>query len=826
MEISPGPTHPVARLLIVDDEGAQMRALCDTLKHEGYAPTGFTSANEALATLREQEFDLVLTDLMMPEIDGIALLRAALEIDPNLVGIVMTGQGTINTAVEAMKAGALDYILKPFKLSHILPVLSRGLAVRRLRMENIQLREAVGIHELSTTIAFTFDLDTLLAKVADVVLQQIQASEILILLPTRDGKDLQVAVARGQDAERTQGRRIPIDDTLSDWVAHSRELLSKPGDLTGFQTVFAPSLMEITRGISIPMLAGGRLVGIISFDSAHTQRHTTLGQAKALNILASAAASALERASLLEQLRAAEQRYRRLAENAPDIVFRYELQPRRRFDYVNPAVATVTGYSPEEYYADPDLPFGIVRPEDQQLLETIFKGDFSSGTAVTLQCRHKNGSTVWIEQRSLCVKDAAGQLIAVEGIARDITERRNLEEQFRQAQKMEAVGQLAGGVAHDFNNLLTAIIGYSDIALKSLDQGHSLRPDIMEIKLAGERAATLTSQLLAFSRKQILQPRVLDLNEAVIGMEKMLRRLIGEDIELVSCPDPALGRVRADPGGIEQIILNLAVNARDAMPKGGKLTIETANIELDESYARTHTSVRPGAYVMLAVSDDGIGMSPETQAHIFDPFFTTKGEGRGTGLGLSTIYGIVKQSGGNIWVYSEPGQGTTFKIYLPRVDDAVTFLDTTTPAATKQGGSETVLLVEDADVVRKLVSAILQEQGYQALVARDGSEALKISERHPGPIHLLLTDVVMPKMTVRELVQRLGYSRQETRVVYISGYTDDAIVHHGVLEEGVDFLQKPFTAEALLRKIREVLDRLPGPSSKPSGEFTWTEKSE
>ena len=800
-------THSVAKLLIVDDEAAQMKALCNTLESEGYAPTGFTSANKALEVLREQEFDLVLTDLMMPEMDGIALLRAAVEIDSNLVGIVMTGHGAIDTAVDAMKAGALDYILKPFKLSSILPVLSRALAVRRLRRENIQLRETVGIHELSMAVAFALDFDTILQKVADAAFQQTQASEVSILLPTRDGKELRVAVARGHNADRIQGTRVPISDALSGWVAHSRELLSRPDELTDVQPVFAPPLREITSGISIPMLTGGKLVGILNFTSARSQRHIALGQVKALNILASAAASALEGASLMEQLRAAEQRYRRLAENAPDIVFRYELHPRRYYAYVNPVVAAITGYSPEEYYADPDLGIKIVHPEDQQLLETVFRGNVSCGSTITLRWVHKNGTTVWIEQRSVLVLDAAGQLVAIEGIARDITERKNLEEQFRQAQKMEAVGQLAGGVAHDFNNLLTAIIGYSDILLNGLGETDPLREDLFEIKRAGERAATLTSQLLAFSRKQVLQPKVLDLNDAVADMEKMLRRLIGEDIDLVTCPDPALGRVKADPGAIEQIILNLAVNARDAMPEGGKLTIETANVELDESYARLHVTAKPGPYVMLAVSDNGMGMSPETQAHIFEPFFTTKGAGKGTGLGLSTIYGIIKQSGGNIWVYSELGGGTAFKIYLPLVEEALTPVEASTPEDASRQGSETILLVEDDEVICKLVSMILLEQGYTVLVTRNGLEALKISEQHDDPIHLMLTDVVMPQMTVRELTERLARMRPETRVLYVSGYTDDAIVHHGVLGEGMNFMQKPFTVDTLLRKVREVLDK-------------------
>ena len=799
-------TTPLAKLIIVDDEVGQMKALCNTLEQEGYATTGFTSANQALAALREQEVDLVLTDLMMPEMNGIALLRAAQEIDPNLVGIVMTGHGTIDTAVEAMKVGALDYILKPFKLSAILPVLARALAVRRLRMENIQLREAVGIYELSMAMAFALDFNTVLQKVADAAFQQSQASEVSILLPTRDGKELRVAAARGRNAERLQGKPVPISDTLSGWVAHSRELLSKPDEIIDVEPAFAPPLREITSGISIPMLTGGRLTGILNFTSAHPLRPIALGQVKALNILASAAASGLESASLLEQLRAAEQRYRRLAENAPDIVFRYELHPRRFFAYVNPVVTAITGYSPEEHYSDPDLAFKIVHLEDRLLLETIHRGDCASGSATTLRWVHKNGAVIWIEQRSVLVHDSAGRLVAIEGIARDITERKHLEEQLRQSQKMEAIGRLAGGVAHDFNNLLTAILCYSDLLLGHLNPTDSLRADVEEIKKAGERATSLTKQLLAFSRKQVLQPRVLELNTAVAEMHKMLQRLIGEDIELITSLDPALGRVKADPGQIEQILLNLAVNARDAMPEGGKLTIETANVDLDQTYARSHVAVRPGPYVMLAITDTGFGMSPEVQARIFEPFFTTKEQGKGTGLGLSTVYGIVNQSGGNIWVYTEPGRGTSFKVYLPRVEEELTRVETGVAIPEKTQGSETILLVEDEETIRSLMRSILQEQGYTVLEAGHGPQALRISQTHSGPIHLMLTDVIMPQTSVREFAQKMWKLRPHLKILFASGYSDDAIVHHGVLEEGTNFIQKPFTIVGLTRKVREVLD--------------------
>jgi two-component system cell cycle sensor histidine kinase/response regulator CckA len=380
------------------------------------------------------------------------------------------------------------------------------------------------------------------------------------------------------------------------------------------------------------------------------------------------------------------------------------------------------------------------------------------------------------------------------------------EEQFRQSQKLEAVGQLAGGIAHDFNNLLTVISGYSELLLRGLDQGDSTRSKVEEIQKAGERAASLTRQLLAFSRKQVLQPKVLNLNAIVADVDKMLGRLIGEDIDLLTVLAPSLGQIKADPGQIEQVILNLAVNARDAMPQGGKLTIETANVYLDNQYAGKHIAVRPGHYVRLAASDTGCGMDGETQARIFEPFFTTKEQGKGTGLGLSTVYGIVKQSGGNIWVYSEVGKGTTFKIYLPRVDEVVESEEARDLSADLRQGRETVLLAEDEEQVRRMTRMILEMHGYHVLEASGGAEALAIYKEHEGQIDLIMTDVVMPQMSGRELAQSLETLRPGIKVLYLSGYTDDAIVRHGLLDQEVAFLQKPFTPDALLRKVRAVLD--------------------
>jgi two-component system cell cycle sensor histidine kinase/response regulator CckA len=380
------------------------------------------------------------------------------------------------------------------------------------------------------------------------------------------------------------------------------------------------------------------------------------------------------------------------------------------------------------------------------------------------------------------------------------------QDQLTQARKMEAVGRLAGGVAHDFNNLLTVMIGRSQLLLRQLTPEDPVRPAIELIEHTAGRATDLTRQLLAFSRKQILQPTVLNLNAVVAKSGELLNRVIGEDVALITVLDPALGCVEADPSQVEQIVVNLVMNARDAMPEGGRLTLETANIELDPAYARRHVEVRPGPHVMLAVSDTGVGMDPDTRARIFEPFFTTKGPGQGTGLGLATVYGIVKQSGGHIWVYSEPGRGTTFKIYLPRVAQVAGPVESPPLPAPSAHGRETILLVEDETAVRDLARDILQANGYTVLEAGHGSEALRICERHAGPIHLMLTDVVMPGMSGRQLADRLAPLQPTMTVLYMSGYTNNAIVHRGVLDAHTAFLQKPFTPDALARKVREVLD--------------------
>jgi signal transduction histidine kinase/DNA-binding response OmpR family regulator len=426
---------------------------------------------------------------------------------------------------------------------------------------------------------------------------------------------------------------------------------------------------------------------------------------------------------------------------------------------------------------------------------------------VELQIVTAKKRRVWVRAIGSAERDANGAIRSIQGAVQDIDERRKLEAQLHQAQRMQAMGVLAGGVAHDFNNLLSVIMSYAALVIGDLEPGDSVRADVEEIAKAGARAAELTMQLLAFGRQQILQPRVLDVAQVVAGMEKMLRRIVGEDIELtlLAQPQPQLGSVLADPGRLEQVVMNLVVNARDAMPRGGKLTIETVNMVLDASYAAAHPGVVAGPHVMLAVTDTGTGMDAETRDRIFEPFFTTKAVGKGTGLGLSTVFGIVKQSLGHVWVYSEPGVGTTFKVYFPQTDKAPGRIQTIPPPATLHG-SETILLVEDDEQVRVIVRTILRRNGYNVVDAQNGGEAFLISEQLAEKIDLLLTDVVMPRMSGRDLAERLKKTRPEMKIIFVSGYTEDAIVHHGVLEPGIDFLEKPITPYALLTKVRSVLD--------------------
>lgn len=516
---------------------------------------------------------------------------------------------------------------------------------------------------------------------------------------------------------------------------------------------------------------------------------------------------ALERKRSAEALQLSEERYRDIVENAHDFIYSHDLEGN--YTSINNAGEQITGYSREEALTMNFLQ--TVAPDFVEKAQEMIAGRLAGekGTAYELDIIAKDGRRIALEiNTKLVLRDGAA--VGVQGTARDVTGRKELEEQLRQSQKMEAIGRLAGGIAHDFNNLLTAITGYSELSMRRMEETDPLLVNLQEIKKAGDRAASLTRQLLAFSRKQVLRPKVLVLNSVVSDMERMLARLIGEDIELCTVLEPNLSSIKVDPGQIEQIIMNLAVNARDAMPQGGKLTIETSNVVIDDEYARNHIAVTPGPFVKLEVSDSGCGIDRQTQSRIFEPFFTTKEVGKGTGLGLSTVYGIVKQSGGHIWVYSEVGVGTTFTIYLPCTEENPEVYKREYGNERGLRGTETVLIAEDEEVVRKLACKVLRMYGHKVLEATGGNDALLISESHLAPIDLLITDVIMPDMNGLELANRLTALRPETRVLFMSGYTDSAIVHQGFLDDGANFIQKPFSPEALASKVREVLEAKQG----------------
>lgn len=552
--------------------------------------------------------------------------------------------------------------------------------------------------------------------------------------------------------------------------------------------------------LGAPLRTPAATIGVLVVQHYENETAYTERDLEFLMSVGGQIALAIERKRAEEKIRESEARLRVLVEQLPAVL--WTVGKDLRFTSALGAGLARLGLKPNQIVGVSLMDY--FETNDQTFLPIAAHRRATKGEPVTFHVEWKGGSyTCHVEP----LRTAEGELQGAICMALDITDRKQLEEQLRQAQKMEAVGRLAGGIAHDFNNLLMVIQGYADLMTERLAEGDPLRRNAEQIQTASQRATSLTRQLLAFSRKQMLAPKVLNVQSVVVEMEKILRRLIGEDIQLETSSAPDLGLIKADRSQIEQVILNLAVNARDAMPEGGRLTIETANVELDKAAAHPPAVLSPGKYVMLAVTDNGCGMDAETQAHIFEPFFTTKEKGKGTGLGLATVYGIVKQSGGYVWVYSEPGRGTSFKVYLPRIEDEQTARgrDNKIEAKALPRGSETVLLVEDEKGVRELAREYLELTGYTVIAAEDGHTALELAAMHVGPIQLLMTDVVMPGISGRELAGRVKTIRPEIKVLFMSGYTDQAVVHHGILDTDAALLQKPFTMAALAAKLREIL---------------------
>jgi PAS domain S-box-containing protein len=795
-----------AKLLIVDDETPLMTALCDTLMSQGYVTRGFTSAREALDALRAESFDLILTDLMMPEMNGILVLNEAFEIDPSLVGIVMTGHASVDTAVEALKSGAVDYLLKPFKFNTILAVLARALAVRRLRLENIGLRETVGLHELNVAIASARDSDVIVQKLADAAFQQSRAAGLCVILfseataPGSEGagnQELVVAAVRGSGWEGLAGQRLTADLAGGDWNPST----------AGFSAEVEPSqratpISGLPPGLSIPMHYGGKLIGVLHFLQDGARGNSAAIQLKALGLLASTGASALAAAFGVERLRAAEDRYRRLAEDAPDIVSRFDLLPAMRCSYINPAIQECTGYAPAEFYANAELMLNITHPEDREHARRALRGELVSGCAELLRWVSRAGEVVWVEQRTAHVFDRQGQLAAIESVSRDITERRKLEEQLRHSQKLEAIGKLTAGVAHDFNNLLTVINGYSALALGEVSPSSPTFRKLTEIKNASDQAANMTNRLLTFSRKQVVRPRTLDLAELLGEMEGMIQRLAGDSVAVKISRADNLDKVKIDPTLAQQVVLNLTVNARDAMAGVGKLDFELSNANWDR-VRNMFPEVKSGRFVLLTITDNGCGMTAEVKERAFEPFFTTKEIGRGTGLGLATVKSIVEQCSGHIHVDSAPSLGTRFTILLPRSCERSAAKEREEAGGTAHHAS--ILLVEDDEVVRALCSQVLTFAGHEVVEAADGPTALNLAVERAASIQLLITDLNLPGISGVALAQRLRGMSPGIKVLITSGYTE---IPGGPAEltPPAEFLRKPFTPADLSKAVAQILE--------------------
>jgi PAS domain S-box-containing protein len=772
----------------------------------------------------------------MPVMDGYEFIRQ-LRLDPATSGIPVVfctaHYGEREARELALSSGVSSVLTKPAEADEVLRVVALALsgdAQRRttadesllttdfdrehLRLVTDKLSEKAGdlqsanarlraLINIGLELASERDSDRLLQSVCTSARDLFGATYVTLGILDRDDRNVERFISRGLDRDDWIKNGDAVGGLLATVVAERRTMrgVNPGGNPAALQ--LPSSHPEVQAFLAAPIVSPTHVYGWICLvgndGAAFTEEDEQL-----VTALAGQVGRIYENGYLYRVAREERDRAQRYLDTGEVILLALDMDGR--ITLANRYACTILGWTAEELLGRDWIETchpARLRDGLRRKFQDVLAGDLAIVEHVILT---RSGEERLIEWRNTVLRDDSGRVIGTFGSGADITERRRLEEQFHQAQKMEALGQLAGGVAHDFNNLLTVILGFCELSLADFDRDDPRQADIEEIQKAGARAAGLTRQLLAFSRKEIIEPTLLDLNVVVADLQAMLGRLIGEDVEIVLGLGPALALVKADRGQVEQIVVNLAVNARDAMPGGGTLTIESANIELDGDYAKTHPPAREGPHVVLTVTDSGTGMTPQVQARLFEPFFTTKEPGKGTGLGLATVHGIITRNGGSVSVDTEEGRGTSFKVYFPRADSLEQPVEAPPPVARLSHGAETVLVVDDAAGLLVLAKRLLERQGYKVLVAANASEALRVFEENPS-IDVLLTDVVMPGASGPELTRQLVERRTGLSVIYMSGYTQDAIVHHGVLNPGIAFLHKPFTSETLGRKIREVLDR-------------------
>jgi hypothetical protein len=816
------------RVLVIEDSPTEAERVQLLLEGAGYAVELARNGREGLERLRAARPDLVLSVVAMPEMDGFAFCRAVKADDATrtIPIVLLTSQRSPVDIIRGLEVGADNFITKPFEDAQLLGRIGRifeHLALRRkggLEMEvavRMAGREIVVNADKQQIIELLFSTSEELSESN----RHLEEARAELEEHTRElERKVQERTKELRDAEATyrdlleaapdgfvivdaQGKIVLVNQQTERLFGYAREeLIGQPVEVLvplGSQHSHARERLGYSADPQTRRLAPRDLAGRRK-DGSEFPAEISLSPARSGNatLVVAAIRDVSERKREQEALRTTQYA---LDQSAEAVLWALE---SGRLVYVNVAACRSLGYSSEELLRLSVYDIDANLTHESWPAEWRRQREEGSRTIESSQ-RRKDGTDFPVEITVNHVQFEGTEYACV--FARDITARRSLEAQLRQSQKMEAIGQLAGGVAHDFNNILGIIIGYGELLAKDIGPEHRGRARLEQIQRAANNGARLTRQLLAFSRKQIMQPRVLDLNAVVSEFDPMLRRVLGEDVDLVVVAAETLASVKADLAQVEQILMNLVVNARDAMPKGGHLRIETANVTFDENYVRRHPATQAGRYVMLAVSDTGLGMDAATQQRVFEPFFTTKAAGEGTGLGLATVYGIVKQSGGFIWVYSEPELGSTFKIYLPRVDESAEPVPAATPLAPLRHGDETLLVVEDTQSLREMFCDVLQQEGFTVLSAANGEEALLVAREHKGPIHLLLTDVVMPKLGGADLAKELSRLRPGLRLLFMSGYTNGVITKHGVAGKGIAVIEKPFTTERLSRAVREALDR-------------------